>query len=341
MVRIKRFTHIFCSLLLIFISGSAQRANRNISITIKLEKPSDTFTVKIAPLKYNKDFAFSFTLDDGLTSDYLVAFPYFSGGTVSGKYIDQWGYDQGADGKYYPGLFYTDGCGHSIPFKAGIAINAKNINGADTIFHHGFLTWKQLKDLSDAGWDILNHGYSHATGKNVNAKYEIKKNNEAVKKHIGIEMKDFVIPGGHDDYISDTSYTKRAFEAGMETVQCEHFGNYLIKIDSTLNLAHLKLGRKFLHTSRTGFPNFKDLERLSQNKGFWINAFTHGAGNQNIWNISLIFPQFRSFFQNYIYNMGKEEKIICGLRQPGKFMNIYSFLSLLNILYKKEKNGLL
>lgn len=291
--------------------ASAQLTNP-ITVTIKLKKTADTFRVKIASLKYNKNLAFSFTLDDGLVSDYLVAFPYFQGGKVAGKYIDQWGIDQGADGKYYSGLFYTDGCGNSIPFKAAIAINAKNVASTDTIAHPGFLSWKQIDSLYHAGWDILNHGYSHATGKEVNAKYEIGKNNEVVKDHIGMEMRDFVIPGGHNDKLSNGPYAKAAFHLKMETVQCECFGNYLINIDSNLDLSHLKLGRKFLRTSTIEGRLSKSRRLgksisilLDQDQKFWINAFTHGTGNQNIWNISFIFPEFKSLFKQLALQYGQ------------------------------------
>lgn len=301
-----------------------------IIIKLKANRNNYPVSIKTAPLKYNKNFAFSFTLDDGLVSDYLVAFPFFSGGTVSGKYTDQWGYDQGADGRGYPGLFYTDGCGQSIPFKAGLAINAKNINDADTLLHHGFLTWKQIQTLHQSGWDILNHGYTHATGKGVNVKYEIEQNNEVVKNKLGIEMKGFVIPGGRGDIFSNERYTKAAFDLGMETVQGEGFGNYLINIGPELNLSQIKLGRLFMRavtdtingiiTQKIRFrsgPNpavhgteaalFKNIDfSVNDNQTFWINAFTHGVGNKNIWNISLVFPVVKSFFNKLEIKYGEK-----------------------------------
>lgn len=75
----------------------SSNADGGITIIIKLKayKEEDTVSIKVANLKYNKDFAFSSTLDDGLVSDYLVAFSFFNGGSVSGNYIDQWGYCHG------------------------------------------------------------------------------------------------------------------------------------------------------------------------------------------------------------------------------------------------------
>lgn len=304
-----------------------QKTNHTIEIIIRLDKPADSFSVKIAPLKYNKSFAFSFTLDDGLVCDYLVAYPFFNGGKVQGSYIDQWGNDQGGDGKTYHGLYFTDGCGNPVSFKAAIAINAKSMEGTDTISHHGFLNWKQIRTLYGSGWDVLNHSYSHATGKNVKVSYEIKKNNEEVERHLGFEMKDFVIPGGHDDIISNGTYTKAAFKSGMKTVQCEDFGDYLITIDSTLDLHHLRLGRLFLHTTNRSLNEtanrslseaanwslseaetavlFDTIHNNLKKGIFWMNAFTHGVSNQNIWNISIVFPEFISFFNQLAASYGQ------------------------------------
>lgn len=318
MIHTKRLFALWALLFIVAKISHAQKPDSMIAVSIKLKRTANNFSVKLAPLKYNKSFAFSFTLDDGLVCDYLVALPFFNGGKVQGSYIDQWGNDQGGDGLYYPGLYYTDGCGNPVSFKAGIAINAKSIQDADTIFHHGFLTWKQVNTLYKAGWDVLNHSYSHATGKDADVFYEVNKNNEEVKSYLGFEMEDFVIPGGHDDIMSNGPYTKAAFKSGMETVQCEDFGNYLITLDSTLDLHHLKLGRLFLHTTNrslndTAIWSLSDSANWSLSEAettvlfdtintnlkkgiFWINAFTHGVGNQSIWHISLVFPEFTSFF---------------------------------------------
>jgi hypothetical protein len=324
----RQFLETFFSLLLAFYSPItlAQSKQSSITVTIKLRKSSDTFSVKEAPLKYNKDFAFSFTLDDGLVSAFLVAYPFFTGGRVSGEYTDQWGSDQGADGNVYPGLFYTDGCGNRIPFRAASAINAKNVTGADSALHPGFLSWKQIRHVYHAEWDILSHGYAHVTGKGINPDYQVAENNRMVEDSLQIKMRDFVIPGGKDDYLSDGPYTKAAFSLGMQTVQCEHFPGHLLMLDSTLKLTHLKLGRKFLHStlslpsgeaglakgrhwplSEADTTLFKEISsHLNKKDKFWINAFTHSVGNQNLWNISLVFPDFKNFFNQLAKRYGEK-----------------------------------
>lgn len=266
------------------------------TIRIRLEHRTDSFRIYPATLKYDKDFAFSFTLDDGLVSDYLVALPFFHGGTVAPVHKGSWGSDQGGNGRAYPGLFYSDGCGHPQAFAAGIAINGKNIGAAS-----GWLDWHQVKALYDTGWDVLNHGFGHLTGRGVDAGFEVKHNNEVVQQHAGILMKDFVIPGGRQDSLSDGPYTRAAFSEGMETVQCEHFGRGVALLPVP-GLAGLKLGRFFLHTAAGRMTGDSVLlaaisSGLGQGRKFWINAFTHSVGNDNLWHISLVFPEFTAFFR--------------------------------------------
>jgi len=300
--------------LLLPLRAGAQHAPASFTVKIRLTSAKDTPRVTVAPLLYDKDFAFSFTLDDGLISAYRVALPFFRGGRVSGPYTDQWGNDQGADGRYYPGLYYSDGCGHRKPFRAAAALNALNqIN--DTSSSAGFLSWAMADSLSHAGWDILSHGYRHATGRDVDVASEVARNNRAVEERLRVRMRGFVIPGGRDDYLSDTPYTRAAFGAGMETVQCEHFGNWIVDLDTAVIRPGLTLGRKFLHTSPETGTMIGDtavFDRiaagLARGDKFWINAFTHGVGEQNLWRISLIFPQFRAFFGRLASAWGLEGK---------------------------------
>lgn len=360
MLKARMWIGILCCILFVQLSEivTAQNNDRNISILIRTNT-NDSFSVKITSLKYDKDFAFSFTLDDGLASAYLVAYPFFEGGKVSDSYIDQWGYDQGGDGKYYAGLYYTDGCGNQLPFKAASAINAKSIT-TDTIFHPGNLSWKQVADLYRAGWDILSHGYSHETGKQVHAAYEVSENNRVVENRLKIKMSAFVIPGGKEDYLSEGPYTKAALDQGMQTVQCEHFRGHLIDLDSITikKQGHLKLGREFLHSKSTTGKNeayvssgetiddsalyaeklVKEIStHLNQKEKFWINAFTHSVGNQNLWNISLVFPDFKAVFnqlENHYGENGMDNMWMAPTTEVYEYLLVSHFIK-----YHAEKQG--
>ena len=169
-------------------------------ILISFDAPSNGITVTKAPLKYNKDFAYSLTLDDCFAGHYSVAYQMFKGGKLD-------------DGQTYPGMFQTDGCGNNLPFKGGVAWNTVNPTYIDV--HTGnvffYMTWPQLDEMYVAGWDVFNHSYSHralATSPNMSAgdyPDEIKNNADAVRSRTAqhIEMTHFVVPSGDNlDYKS-------------------------------------------------------------------------------------------------------------------------------------------
>lgn len=70
--------------------------SQNISFKIKLKSESK-FDLKASPLKFNKHFAYCFTLDDGYRSAYLTAFPLLNGGKISNPDKNEWKVDQGGD----------------------------------------------------------------------------------------------------------------------------------------------------------------------------------------------------------------------------------------------------
>jgi hypothetical protein len=273
----------------------------------------DDYTLVPAALKYNKDLAWSFTLDDGLVSAYLVAFPYFNGGRVAGQYIDQWGYDQGGDGVGHPGLYYTDGCGNRKPLLGALAINARNIRsgGAD---HPGYLSWGQVDSMVRGGWDLFNHGYTHVTGRDVDAGKEVLQNNEVVCRRLGYRMNQMVIPGGKDDEINQEGYVRAAFEQGMLAVHGGRFPGAQDMpglqsmgdgMEDTLRASRLFLSSKGM-TDSSNKVIFNEIDkRLHNGEKVWINAFTHGVGNADIWGISLRFCDLSDFFEGLAGRYGE------------------------------------
>lgn len=229
---------------------------------------STTPSVSKAALKYNKDFAYSFTFDDATNDAYTHALPVFQGGKVQNT--------------MYPTLFFTDGCGNDIPFKAGIAWNSANAAGIDV--HTGevkdLLTWKQLDTLYDFGWDVLNHSYSHKSKWFANmsrADYtnEILKNQTEVKAKTRkkIEMPAFVVPAGDD------GYQNMALELGNKIVFDQTagvIGYGGLAVDGDINLYNQKVHRQLLEESLTSF-NFLDkaATKSTVTNHFWYNEFTH------------------------------------------------------------------
>jgi hypothetical protein len=268
-------------------------------ITLKLKSDVPVSVTKAA-LKYNKHLAFSFTLDDGYWSAYLTAFPLLNGGQISPPFPDEWKNDEGGDGSYSKGLFYSDGCHHNVPFRIAAAINAAGIN--DMPVNRGHLSWPEVKALYNGGWDILNHGYHHATKHGTDFDYEVQQNIIAVNQQLGFTMTQFVVPGGEADPGYEHDYERSAIKYGNNAVASIKGDGPIISVNAPVNLTAMIYARDFIRSEgdslnfNTANRSLKLLDSLMQlSKSIWFNEFTHGTGNSNLWNLSLRFPEFKYY----------------------------------------------
>ena len=248
-----------------------------------------------AALKYNKDFAYSFTFDDATNDAFTHALPLFQGGNVQNTTL-------------LP-LFFTDGCGNDIPFKGGIAWNTANPSGMDV--HTGEvkdqLTWKQLDTLYDWGWDVLNHSYSHksrSTTTMLPSDYinEILKNQTAVRANTRkkIEMTVFVVPSGDDNY------QNVALEVGNKIVFDQSAGvtGYGgLSVEGDVNLNNPKIHRQLLEESLSSLNNLdKAAAKSSPTTHFWYNEFTHHIDQTTG---TFTFDVFKNYMQRAANTWGK------------------------------------
>ncbi|OXE99554.1 hypothetical protein B0A64_21215 [Flavobacterium araucananum] len=272
---------------------------KTISFKIKL-KTAEKVKIHAAALKFNKHLAYSFTLDDGYRSAYLTAFPLLNGGKVSPKMINEWKNDQGGDGSHSNGLFYSDGLGNKIPFKLGLAINGGAIG--DFSAYRGHLSWAEVKDMYDAGWDILNHGFHHATKHETDFLTEVTENTSSIKQNLGFTMSQFVVPGGESDPGYQLEYERDALANGSFSVASYAGAGPVIKVDQKVNLDKMIYARTFVQSSKDtiGFKTmdrflatFDSVAKLSD--PIWYNEFTHGVGNGNLWSLSMRFPDFKYY----------------------------------------------
>jgi hypothetical protein len=159
--------------------------------------------IKTAPLKYNKDFAFSFTFDDARIDSYHLGYRLLNGGTSE------------VDGNTYPGLFFTNGCGRLIRFNAGIAWYTASTNGTD--LHNGnntaYLTYSHALQMHENAWQFFNHSYDHASDEpNINYLDQLTRNNQSFNNRVGVALNYVIPPGG------DTNYIEPAFSFGSPAV---------------------------------------------------------------------------------------------------------------------------
>ncbi|KUJ62291.1 hypothetical protein AR687_09785 [Flavobacteriaceae bacterium CRH] len=273
--------------------------SKTISFKIKL-KAAGKITVEPSALKFNKHLAYSFTVDDGYRSAYLTAFPLFNGGKISGPMINEWKNDQGGDGTNAKGLFYSDGFGNKIPFKLGLAINGSTIG--DFSAFRGHLSWAEVKEMYEAGWDVLNHGFHHATKHGTNFLAEVTENAASIKQNLGFTMSHFVVPGGESDPGYQLEYEKDALANGSFSVASYLGSGPVIDVKEKVNLDKMIYARTFVQSSKDtiGFKTmdrflatFDSIAKLSN--PIWYNEFTHGVGNGNLWNLSMRFPDFKYY----------------------------------------------
>jgi hypothetical protein len=274
-----------------------------LSVVITFDTPPVNFSLSKASLRFNKKFAYSLTLDDGLISDYTNAFQVLNGGVVGGQ--------------PYPGLFYTDGCRNNIPFKGGLAWYTVNSSGKDlhTGDNSSYMTWSQLNEIYDADWDVFNHSFSHRN-RGYNAQglpnpylpdsvynYEINANTNYVKSHTAkaINLTHFVVPSGDDGYYLP------AFKNGMKAVYDQFWqlpgnGNGLL-VNNVLDFNNFKLYRATMPDDLNGLNSQIDNtanQCLTTGSRYWFNNFTHDLGTP----ASSGGVQFSNFLGNMNYIAG-------------------------------------
>jgi hypothetical protein len=264
--------------------------------------PTPIPTISKAALRFDKDFAFSYTIDDATIDAMTAAYPVLRGGVVR------------ATGATLPGLFYTDGCGNNMPFNAGIAWNTANQFGIDV--HVGNvadqLTWGQLDTLYDAGWDVMNHSYSHkskwlfpmAGNDYIN---EVEQNGIAVrnKTRRKIEMPIFVVPA------NDDTYHTPALNLGHKLIldqSASTIGYGGLRVDNIQNLYALKVHRTYLNELfKREVPTFLDTVALRSKNGvkMWYNEFSHRVDDFSTNSGSYNFNYFKTRMEAIANQYGK------------------------------------
>jgi hypothetical protein len=266
-----------------------------VTLTVLFDQAPANVTVQKSALRYNKDFAYSFTLDDGLIDAYTVAFPLLNGGLVTGNNI------------VYPGYFYSDGCGNAIPFSAGLSWYSVNSAGNDLhINTPSYITWGQLTTMYNAGWNVFNHSYSHAAYGTTDYVSQIVLNTNYVKTKCGIDMPHFVIPSG------DQGYVLPAFANGMLTVNGNN-GAFRgspsgYRIDQPIDFNNFKLFKMLVSDANQNTANIMQKINTAASTSingqhYWWSDFTHHVGFQSSGS-SLLFPLFQYYMENVAQQYG-------------------------------------
>lgn len=299
--------------------------NESIVLKLRFDQASEVSITK-SRLRYNKSFAYSLTLDDGLDDAYGNAFKVLSGGYVAGNATT------------YPGLFFTDGCGNDVPFTAGLAWYSVNGNYSDLHLNTpSYITWNQLIEMYNAGWDVLNHSYSHSNDETTDHYFQIDENQKIVLEKTGINMTQFVIPGGNVDV---SPYIEAAQNYGLHTIYA-HKSNFTgyptgIQTDGTQSWENMTIYRDYNYDSKYTSANITDRIDLisseaSTDRHIWFNDFTHRvlfgekAG-------SLQFETFEYYMNHLSQNYGKsgtDELWMASLQQVWEYLYVRDHTTIL------------
>lgn len=185
----------------LFFSQQGEASSNFKKVKITFDAPPTKVNVSKAFYKYDKEFAFSFGLDDGLIGQYRVAVPMFNGGTVI--------YKEGSI-QNYPGLFYTDGAGNTIPFSATLNINMNFVNTDKNPVSN--MNEFMLKDSYVKNFSITNHSWSaqnqftspyfnsDPTIRDQEILFQIMENYNKFKEVLGVKIRNFTSPSNDPLY---------------------------------------------------------------------------------------------------------------------------------------------
>lgn len=210
--------------------------------------------VYVADYKDNKPCAISFTFDDGLEEHYTVLFPE----------LEKMG---------FKGTFWV--CGKIIEEKEARQGKSR-------------MTWAQMKEMTDKGQEISNHGWSHTNLKRISlaeVKVEVERNDSIIETMIGKKPKTFCYP--FNSHTEDIVQIASKGRVGTRTKQYAVGGD---KAKSTLESLDKKVkelmmagdwGVAMIHGITYGYDYFSDpnilwehLRRVkAQEDKIWVATF--------------------------------------------------------------------
>lgn len=176
----------------------------------------DDIAIAVAPLKYDKHFAFSFTIDDASENGWSRIFRLIHGKWIDDKEFFHLGCAPTTG--YIPEhtLSVTDGCGNERRFGVGEAIwptfrnsfNDFEPRMKDTSESSIYITWEELRIMLDFGCSVHFHNVDE-TKYDKNDVNQIVQgffdDYDKVQEKLGRKMKVLALPDGLQSYI-DAAY---------------------------------------------------------------------------------------------------------------------------------------
>lgn len=318
--------HFFLLALFVLTAFFAQAQSYTRTVTVLFDSAPSSYSIDVAKLKYNKDFAYSLTIDDGYIDVWNVAFPLIQGNSVVEADVYQGhNYGSGAPFQKIGGYTFSDGCGNEIPFHLGLAINASQVGQ-----YANRLKWWQLNTMFDAGWDILNHGHLHDELPPIDFYDEIVQNAVDINNSIGFYPRHFAIPANQPAYASETKnhgmVATYGNVAGFKGMYSDGFWNVNGDISDINN--HLELLRTSvpiegapmnLQTLKT---KIQSIANMVTNQTIWYNEYTHavGAGSNQYPNISNLGFDLLKDYLGFLQNDYGQKIWVAGLQEVEEYL---------------------
>jgi len=365
MIKIKQYLTAFLILNLFFTSfltsiDYAQASDiKTIVVTFASAPTPESISVTKTHLKYNKDFAWSYSYDDGIVRGYDTAFKYMNGGYSS--YL----------GQYFGGLYFTDGAGNNVPFRGGYAFYTRNADYSDIhINTPNYITWTQLQDAVDNGWNIFNHGYTSATVDNLDDVYYIGDpgghatgsldyvyeltqanvdiaNNITLRDNNGVtttplNVSQVILPNGDNNYIQpafDNSFKavyaqSNIFPFDGSTTTAPSFTDVTTVISSNRHVMPRWFDYEYRYLPGGEIPNglFNKVDELASlstsTAKYWSQAFTHQITTSTDypdWNGGLTWTSWKSLMdhvENTYGRFGADNIWVAGAEEVYNYMMV-------------------
>ena len=195
------------------------------------------FTKSIAPLLYDKKFAYGIRLDDGLYKAFTNVFAVLYGGIPDEQ------------NNFHAGIRSTDGCGNDVVWAGDFAMPTNSVTAHDEQ-QEARIRWSTLKFARDFGFGVMYHGHETPMLDNIIPTYTVVNDVKVVSawkdtydtwtkvydairldlknaKSLLLQQLEFIplvatVPGGHDEIRScekdDGILRAPCFEEGFWTV---------------------------------------------------------------------------------------------------------------------------
>lgn len=242
------------------INGSSNRFGiTKLTVWTDNEIETDKTPVSIAPYDGNRKAAVSYTFDDGIQDQYTLAYPEMKKRGIRATFA-------------------------IIGSKVGGTIKATNSPEVPA------MTWDQIREMYNDGFEIASHGYNHKALPNLSEselEYEVVHNDDVIEEQVGQRPLTFIFPGNSKsedviEYVLQNHVGCRTYQQSMGGSSNELTMNSYV--DGLITSG--SWGVTMTHAIAEGYDQFQDPQRLYNHWDYvvtlqdelWVAPFHEVAG---------------------------------------------------------------